>query len=521
MHSNPIPVVAIVGRPNVGKSSLFNWLAGRRIAIVEPTAGVTRDRLTALVQANDQFFELVDTGGMGSRSDGRGLNNEDGDSRSLTSHIERQIKTAIDQADVILFVVDVRAGLMPPDQAVAKRLRPITKPVLCVVNKCDTPELEAQAAEFFELGREPLICVSAMQSRGKEELLAQIGRAIQERPTHADEAHAAGPSGGRGSSGAAELGSAEHAGVPDSPSRTRPPLPDQAVMKLAIVGRRNTGKSTFINSLAQAKRMIVSEVPGTTRDSVDVRFERDGQAFIAIDTAGVRRKRSIQSSVEFYSLARAERSVRRADVVLLFLDPKHPVSKVDKQLANYILENYKPAIFVVNKWDLMRPMATGKWGEYIRATFPSLEFVPIVFITAKNGKNVQTVLNLAQHLYKQAGARVTTGELNRVLNWALERQSPPLRQNRRPKVFYATQVSVHPPTLVLFSNGPELFDKTYVRYLETVFRDHLPFHDVPMKLYLRNKRREDKQPALHESSRARKKQKASSTARGSKLWKDI
>ena len=480
MSPKQIPVVAIVGRPNVGKSSLFNWLAGRRIAIVEPTAGVTRDRLTALIQAEDQFLEVVDTGGMEMDNGG-----------ALAPQVERQIKTAIDQADVILFVVDVRAGLMPLDEAVADRLRHIAKPILCVANKCDTPALEAQAAEFFKLGHEPLVCVSAMQNRGKQELLEQIGRAV-------------------GGSGRQE-----------SLAHQQDGLPPEVVMKLAIVGRRNTGKSTFINNLARAERMIVSEVPGTTRDSVDVRFERDGQTFIAIDTAGVRRKGSIQSSVEFYSLVRAERSIRRADVVLLFLDPKQRVSKVDKQLASYILEQHKPAIFVVNKWDLMRPMATGEWGQYIRATFPSLEFVPIAFITAKNGKNVQTLLNLAQHLHKQAAARVSTGELNRVLNWALEQQSPPLRQNRRPKIFYATQVGVHPPTLVLFTNGPELFDNTYVRYLETTFRDHLPFHDIAMKLYLRNKRREEKQPAKHQPKKTRKKQKTGGSTRGAGLWKDV
>jgi GTP-binding protein len=299
------------------------------------------------------------------------------------------------------------------------------------------------------------------------------------------------------------------------------------------VGRRNTGKSTFINSLVRSERMIVSEIPGTTRDSVDVRFERDGQAFIAIDTAGVRRKGSIQTSVEFYSLARAERSIRRADTVLLFLDAHQRISKVDKQLAAYILAEYKPAIFVVNKWDLMKPMATGEWGDYLRATFPSLSFMPIAFITAKKGKNVQTVLNLAQNLHKQAGARISTGELNRVLRWAMEQQSPPLRQNRRPKVFYATQVAVHPPTLVLFTNGPELFDKTYIRYLETVFHDHLPFHDVPVKLYVRPKGRPDQAPdgdgtrlesrgAAGKYRRATngKKPKAGSV-REPQLWKDV
>src|SRR5262249_30203805 len=264
----------------------------------------------------------------------------------------------------------------------------------------------------------------------------------------------------------------------------------------------------------------------------DVHFERDGQSFIAIDTAGVRRKGSIQSNVEFYSLARAQRSIRRADAVLHFLDAHERISKVDKQLASYILDEHKPAIFVVNKWDLMRPMATGEWGEYLRATFPSLAFVPIAFITAKNGKNVQTVLNLAQNLHKQAGARVSTGELNRIVRWALEQQPPPLRQNRRPKVFYATQVGVFPPTLVLFTNGPELFDNTYRRYLETVFHDHLPFHDVPIKLYVRHKGRENREstksgsPAStgrrssRSSVKTRKKSKVGS-ARPSQVWKDV
>jgi GTP-binding protein len=265
-------------------------------------------------------------------------------------------------------------------------------------------------------------------------------------------------------------------------------------LKLAIVGRRNTGKSTFINSLAKSERMIVSEVPGTTRDSVDVRFERDGQIFIAIDTAGVRRKKSIDSDIDFYSIARAERSIRRADVVLLFLDPQARISKVDKQLAEYILEQHKPAIFVVNKWDLMVPMPTEKFGNYIRGTFPSLDFVPIAFITAKSGKNVQTVLNLAQNLYKQACARVSTGELNRIVRLAVDQQQPPLRQNRRPRIYYGTQVTTNPPTIVLFTNGPELFDPTYQRYLLKVLRDHLPFREVPIKLFLRHRRRGEQAP---------------------------
>jgi GTP-binding protein len=437
-----------VGRPNVGKSSLFNALAGRRIAIVDPTAGVTRDRVSTLLQADDRYFELVDTGGMGIQ-----------DSDNLTAHVEKQIETAIEQAQVILFVVDARAGLTPLDEKVAARLRYVTKPIILVANKCDTPTLDPQAAEFYKFGRGKLVPASAHHRRGVPTLMELI---------------------------AARL-----------PEPTETPKVDVA-MKLAIVGRRNTGKSTFINSLAHSERMIVSEVPGTTRDSVDVRFERDGKVFIAIDTAGVRRKKSLADDIEFYSVARAERSIRRADVVLLFLDARQRISKVDKQLADYILQQHKPAIFVVNKWDLMLPMPTGKFGTYLRGVFPNLDYVPIAFITAKAGKNVQTVLNLAQNLFKQASARVSTGDLNRVLRQALADQAPPMRQNRRPKVYYATQVASGPPTIVLFTNGPELFDSTYQRYLLKVFRDHLPFGEVPIKLYLRRREREDRPAAREE-----------------------
>jgi GTP-binding protein len=442
-----IPVVAIIGRPNVGKSSVFNWLAGRRIAIVDPTAGVTRDRVSTLVKTDDgRFFELIDTGGMG---------NIDVD--NLTEQIERQIEAAIDQADVLLFVVDGRAGLVPFDEEVAKRIRYVTKPILCVANKCDTPDIDNQTAEFYKVGRGKLVNVSAQQNRGRDELM----KLILERLPAADRAEAP---------------------------------PKDVALKLAIVGRRNTGKSTFINCLANSERMIVSEVAGTTRDSVDVRFERDGLAFLAIDTAGVRRKSSIQTNVEFYSMARAERSIRRADAVLMFLDATVPVSKVDKVLADYVLEQHKPAVFVVNKWDLMKPMPTGKMAAYLQATFPSLDYVPYAFITAQSGKNVHAVLNLAQNMHKQASARVTTGDLNKVLREALEAAPPPMRQNRRPKVYYGTQVGTNPPTIVLFTNSPDLFDNTYQRYLVKTFRDKLPFADVPIKLYLRKRNREDAPP---------------------------
>lgn len=437
----PVPLVAIVGRPNVGKSSIFNWLAGRRISIVDPTAGVTRDRVGTLIEAGGRFFELVDTGGIGIE-----------DSDNLTEEVEKQIELAIEQAQVVLFVVDVRDGLTPLDEEVGRRLRYVTKPVILVGNKCDTPKFESLAHDFYKLGRGGLIAVSAEQKVGKPKLMDAIVAALPRD-------------------------------MNDRPSR-------DANLKIAIVGRRNVGKSTFINSLANSNRMIVSEVAGTTRDSVDVRFERDGKTFIAIDTAGVRKKKSIASDIEFYSLHRAERSIRRADVVLMFIDPRLRISQVDKALMDFIAKEFKPAIFVANKWDLVKDaMPTERFGNYVRAIAPMLEHVPIAFITAKSGKNVFTVLNLAQNLHKQASARVGTGELNQVVQQALESRPPPMRQNRRPKVYYATQVSTNPPTIVLFTNGPQLFDPPYRRYLMTVLRDHLPFREVPIKLYIRARSR--------------------------------
>jgi GTPase len=438
-----VPLVAIVGRPNVGKSALFNCLAGRRISIVDPTAGVTRDRVSTLIEAEGRYFELVDTGGIGIQ-----------DSDNLTAEVERQITVGIEEADVVLFVVDIRAGLMPLDEEVGRRLRYVTKPVMLIANKCDDASMAPLANDFYKLGRGKALAVSAEQKRGRDLLLRVI--------------------------------------LDNLPAADKTERPKDVSLKLAIVGRRNVGKSTFINSLINSERMIVSEVAGTTRDSVDVRFERDGLQFVAIDTAGVRKKKSVSSNLEFYSLARAERSIRRADVVLMFLDPRVRISQVDKKLTEYILDQHTPAIFVVNKWDLMKEnMPTEKFATYLRNIFPVIDHVPIAFITAKSGKNVYKLLNLAQQLHKQASARVGTGELNKVVREALDAQAPPMRQNRRPKVYYATQVATNPPTIVLFTNGPQLFDNTYERYLAKALRDHLPFSEVPIKLYLRAKKRDD------------------------------
>ena len=444
-----LPKVVIVGRPNVGKSSLFNWLAGRRIAIVDDMAGVTRDRVGALVQLGDdtspRFIELIDTGGIGMV-----------DRDDLSEDVERQIDTAMNEADLILFAVDIRDELMPLDEEVAHRLRYLKTPVILVMNKADYPGLDHRGAEFYKLGRGKPIAVSAQQNRNKKQLLQWIEEMLP----------------------------------PPDASR-----PADTEMKIAVVGRPNTGKLTLINTLARTERMIVSERPGTTRDSVDVRFELDGVPFLAIDTAGVKRKARIRDSLDFYSIHRAERSIRRADVVLLFLDPTQGITKLDKQLADYVAQQYKPCIFAINKWDTMlndpddpSQGNMGRFANLVQHAFRTMTYMPMAFITAKTGKNVKALLNLSQSLYKQSLKRVSTGTLNRVLREAVESHPPASRENRTPRIYYATQVDVAPPTIVLFVNSTRLFDQTYQRYLLNTFRQKLPFRDIPIKLYMRSRK---------------------------------
>ena len=435
-----VPRVVIVGRPNVGKSSIFNWLCGKRIAIVDNMSGVTRDRITMLVEHEERFFEIVDTGGMGI---------EDVD--NLTKEIEQQIATGIDEADVILFVVDTKTGLVPLDEAVAERLRKVEKPVLLLANKTDHAGLDVQAHEFHRLGRGWLIPVSVLQNRNRQELLDEILTRLPERDYEDSEV-------------------------------------EPAHMKITIVGRRNVGKSTFVNTLAHAERMIVSEVPGTTRDSVDVLFDLDGHRFMAIDTPGLRRTKSIRTDIDFYGMHRAQRSIRRADVVLLFFDCMEAISRVDKQLAHYIEQQFKPCIFVVNKWDKVAgQVPTERWVRYLREHFPTMAYVPIAFITGQTGKNVKALLNHGQMLYKQASTRVSTAMINKLVRAAVQQQQPPMMVNKRPKIYFASQISTNPPTIVMMCNNPTGFSPSYQRYLLGVFRDHLPFGEVPIKFYLQKR----------------------------------
>lgn len=435
MGGMSLPRVAIVGRPNVGKSSLLNALARERVSIIDPRAGITRDRVSVIVEHQQRYFEVLDTGGIGLV-----------DADHLEELVERQIQVALDQAAVIVFVVDVSAGLTPLDQAVAERLRSSGKPVVLVANKVDDSKHEPEAAVFYRLGYGEPLCLSALHGRGRSALLDRLVSLL---------------------------------GSPTTP-------PPEPVMRLAIVGKRNAGKSTLVNVLAGEERMIVSETPGTTRDAVDVRFERDGQTFVAIDTAGVRKKSSM-SDIDFYSYTRALASIRRADVVMLLIDALVPVAEVDLKLARAVLDEYKPVVIAVNKWDLACQQAKAEdFGEYLTRVLPALNFAPIVFMAARSGHNVDAAIEVARGLHRQARTRLSTGRLNRVLRSILTQRGPSPRRGVKPvKIYYATQVAVAPPTIVLFSNDPTLVRPEYERFLLNRLRQMTPFKEIPVRLWFR------------------------------------
>lgn len=432
-----LPVVTIVGRPNVGKSSLLNVISGKMISIVEPTAGVTRDRVSAIIDIDDRYFELIDTGGYGIV-----------DVEDLTEHVENQIHLAIEASDVVLFVVDIRDGIMPLDVEMARKLRKADLNVILVANKADTAKLMGGGGEFVRLGFGEPICVSAANIVNKAVLLEKVIESI-EHLSHE--------------------------------------TPEKEVMKIAIVGKRNVGKSTFINSIVGQDRVIASEVAGTTRDAIDVRFERDGNKFLVIDTAGVRQKRKMADNIEFYGYTRALRSINRADVVLFMIDATEKISQADKKLAHSICDEYKACIIVINKWDLAVDYAdTEEYAEYVTEMLPALRFTPIAFTTATDGKNIQSVLDLATEIFKQASCDIPTALLNKAIEEINTKRVAGSRKTRgMPRILYGTQVAKLPISLLLFVNHPELFDDNYLRYATNQFREIIGIDEVPIRLMLR------------------------------------
>jgi len=447
-----LPVVAIVGRPNVGKSTLFNRLIGQRLAIVEDVPGTTRDRVYATADWNGRDFTVVDTGGL-----------ELAPGSSIEERVQDQARVAMEEADVILFVVDAVAGLAPLDHEVADRLRRADRPTILVINKADNARRETEGAEFYALGFEPSITISAQHGRNTGDLADMIVEAL---PPAAPAAEAADDAEGVG-----ELG---------------PP-------RVAVVGRPNTGKSTFINRVLGKERMIVSEIPGTTRDPIDTAIEVDGEPMVLVDTAGIRRRGSIERGIERYSVLRSMKAIDRADVAVVMTDATEGYTAQDAHVVGYVLDAGKGIVLVLNKWDAVEKdgHTADAWLKTLRREAPYLAWADIVFASALTGQRVERILAEAKRVAEERYRRVPTGDLNRVVTDAVRAHPPSHVRNRLPKILYATQVSAGPPTFVIFVNDPTLIHFSYRRYLENRIRDAYGFLGTPIRLILRERASEE------------------------------
>lgn len=460
-----LPLVAIVGRPNVGKSTLFNRLLRQRKAIVESEPGVTRDRLYAPAEWTGHRFTVVDTGGLDWDAETRII--------ALTT---QQAETAIAEADVIVFVVDGAIGVTPADVAVAEVLRRSRKPLLVAVNKTDDPSRTAQTAEFFRLGLEAeILPVSAYHGTGTGDLLD----AIVDRLPAAAEAEA----GALGEAEAGTAGGAEAEIAGEAETSPGPPI------RVAVVGRPNVGKSSLVNAFLGEERVIVADEPGTTRDAIDVPFTRDGVGYVLIDTAGLRKKAKVKGSVERYSILRTLRAVDRCDVVLLLVDATQPLAEQDKRVAGYATEAGRAMVLVVNKWDIVEKddKTYLAYEGHLRRGLHYADWAPIVFTSAKTGKNLVRVLEAVVSVAANHRKRVPTPEVNRVFRDAVGMNPPPAEGRRRVRIGYVTQASAAPPTFVFFVNTPERVTDSYKRYLEGKAREAWGFEGTPLRLSFRAK----------------------------------
>lgn len=437
------PVVAILGRPNVGKSTLFNRICGERRALVDDTSGVTRDRLYSKATWKDKSFILVDTGGL-----------EPSSTEPLLTQIKRQTEIALQEADVVIFVMDASSGLMPSDREAAELLRRSGKPIYYVVNKVDGPKQETLAVEFFQLGASRLYPVSALHGRGVSELLDDI----------------------------TEEFSSEEEPVPSTP---------EDFIKVAVVGRPNVGKSSLLNRLCGEDRALVSPMPGTTRDAVDTVVRRQGKAFLLVDTAGIRRRSRVGTALERFSILKAIKSMERSHVALLVMDAVEGPTDQDAAIGEQILDAGKGCILLLNKWDLVpkEKLTHNDKIEMVRQKLPHLDFAPVLTISALTGLRVNKIFPMVEDVFSACGKRIPTSELNERFRRWIEAYPPPASRGRRVKLYFITQVGVHPPTFVIFANDPEGIPEAYKRYLTRRVREEFIFSGSSIRIFFRGRQR--------------------------------
>lgn len=433
------PLVAIVGRPNVGKSTLFNRIVGKRIAIIEDTPGVTRDRIYGDAEWLKYSFTVIDTGGI-----------EPDSEEIIPAQMRRQAELAIETSDVIIFVVDGREGLTAADEEVAEMLRRSRKPIVLCVNKVDHIKYEDTSYDFYSLGLGTPFTVSAEQGLGVGDLLDEVCRDFE-------------------------------AMDPDEQNE---------VVSIAVVGKPNVGKSSLVNALLGQERTIVSNIPGTTRDAIDTPFRYNGKDYVLIDTAGIRRKRAIvDETVERYSVIRSLAAIRRCDVALIVVDAEQGLSEQDVRIAGYVHEEGKASVLIINKWDLIEKdtHTVEKFKKDMTCDLAFMSYVPMLFISAKTGQRVNRVMDAANEVLEQASTKVPTGILNDMMGEAITMSEPPSVKGRRLRIFYTTQATTRPPTFIVFVNDAELMHFSYKRYLENYIRKSFKLTSVPIKLIIRNK----------------------------------